>query len=63
MIDFERILKQGEQLEKLIRWLVIIVFVSVVFAWIGQVFITAYLVNNPEILSSWIGELIEGFKQ
>lgn len=63
MIDFERILKRGEHLEKIIRWLTIIVFVAIVFAWIGQVFIAAYFVDNPAILSSWIGELIEGFNQ
>lgn len=56
MYDFER-------LEKFIRWIVILVFVAVVLAWIGQEIVAVYFTNNPTILSSWIGELIEGFHQ
>lgn len=63
MYDFERIRKQGIHLERYVRWFVIFVFVAIVFAWIGQMFIAGYFVDNPEILGSWIGDLIHGFYQ
>lgn len=63
MYDFDRFRKQGAHFEKLIRWVVIFVFFAIVFAWIGHEVVAAYFVKNPDILNSWIGQLIDGFIQ
>lgn len=61
MNRFEKMRKDGERLEKFVKFFIAFVFVAIILSWVGQGLIAAYLVKNPDVIGNWIGELLKGF--
>ncbi|MFF5993693.1 hypothetical protein AAGS61_02910 [Lysinibacillus sp. KU-BSD001] len=61
MNNFEKMRKEGERLEKFVKWFIAFVFVMIILSWIGQGLIAAYFIKNPDAIGGWIGDLLQGF--
>lgn len=63
MSEFERMKKQGEQLEKFVKWFLVFVFIAIFIGWIVQVTVGVYFIKNPDSIGSWFGQFFNGFSQ
>lgn len=63
MNEFERMKKQGEQLEKFIKWFLVLVFIAILIGWIVQMSVGVYFIKNPDSIGSWFGQFFKVFSQ
>lgn len=63
MNEFKRMKKQGEQLEKFVKWFLVVVFIAILISWIVQVTVGIYFIKNPDSLGSWFSQFFDGFSK
>lgn len=61
MSRLDKMRKDGERLEKLVKLFIGFVFVMIILGWIGYGVVAMFILKNPDTIGSWFGELFKGF--
>ncbi|MER1998818.1 MAG: hypothetical protein ABS882_03515 [Lysinibacillus sp.] len=63
MNRLDKMRKDGERLEKFVKFFIGFVFVMIILGWIGYGVIAMYIVKNPDAIGGWVGELFNSMME
>lgn len=58
MNRFEKMQKDGERLEKFVKFFIGFVFIMIILSWIGYAVVAIFILKNPDAIGGWVGELL-----
>ena len=63
MNRLDKMRKDGERLEKFVKFFIGFVFVMIILSWIGYGVIAVFILKNPDAIGGWVGELFNSMME